>query len=319
MARIYPKSKNIIIYTVILIFLNLAHHFKFHYWIFELIYSVFPQLLITSIIWGFLLVHLKRHKQCILLFVIIALQFLHVFRQPQALALEPNTSKNTFKVMSTNILMSNFNIEKIINDIIQSDAETISILELTIEHWLKIKDHPKIIEQFPYMLKKTHPLPQFGIAVISKYPFVFKNWMFSTKDRIPSIKVTQLTKIGLVDAVFTHAHSPLGPDGYEQRNIHLNKIARLTHSHKRPYFIIGDINMTRWSPWFQEFIETSKLRFSQTNDFWNHTWYIFPYIPLGIHIDHFFYNDKIRVVHSRIGPYTGSDHRSLTITMKANK
>ena len=77
---------------------------------------------------------------------------------------------------------------------------------------------------------------------------------------------------------------------------------------------VGDLNCTPWSPHFDKFLQTARLRDSALGRGVSPTW--FPIPLLGLPIDHFLVSKEIEVVNRVVGPNVGSDHRPVVLTFR---
>ena len=79
--------------------------------------------------------------------------------------------------------------------------------------------------------------------------------------------------------------------------------------------VVGDFNLTPWSPYFQRFITGSGLRDARKPRRFDHTWPVtFDNAHIGIAIDHSFAHPSLPLVERVIGPDLGSDHMPVTVT-----
>ena len=79
--------------------------------------------------------------------------------------------------------------------------------------------------------------------------------------------------------------------------------------------VVGDFNLTPWSPYFQKFIADSGLRDARTPRRFDHTWPVtFDNANIGLAIDHSFAHPSLPLVKRIIGPDLGSDHLPVTVT-----
>jgi endonuclease/exonuclease/phosphatase (EEP) superfamily protein YafD len=74
--------------------------------------------------------------------------------------------------------------------------------------------------------------------------------------------------------------------------------------------VLGDLNMTVWSPYYKSFVEKTKLHNTRTG------FGILPTWPaqsplLFIPLDHCLVSEDIKVLHTRTGRNVGSDHLPL--------
>jgi endonuclease/exonuclease/phosphatase (EEP) superfamily protein YafD len=105
----------------------------------------------------------------------------------------------------------------------------------------------------------------------------------------------------------THPPPPRRRKLTYQRDRQLKEIAAYIASHPGPTLLLGDLNITSWSPSFQEMLRLGKLRDSRQG------WGLQPSWPvdqplLRVPIDHLLVTEGLAVHCRRLGPFTGSDH-----------
>ena len=104
--------------------------------------------------------------------------------------------------------------------------------------------------------------------------------------------------------VTTHPHIPLTAPGINTRNA-LLKAAGDAAQARDSFILLGDFNLTPWSPTFRALPgrRAGNPRFVRT---WPVAWG-----PLGIPIDHVLFSEDLELVETRLLPRTGSDHRAI--------
>ena len=172
-------------------------------------------------------------------------------------------------------------------------------------------------ELYPYQIKHLEDSP-FGIALASKHPIDFGAVAFEPSRLFPHIEATinlpgRGTPLALVAM---HAPPPISGEMAEGRNNKFDYIARkaIAQPQATP-IVVGDFNLTPWSPYFQKFITDSGLRDTRTHRRFDHTWPVtFDNANIGLAIDHSFAHPSLRLVKRTIGPDLGSDHLPVTVT-----
>jgi endonuclease/exonuclease/phosphatase (EEP) superfamily protein YafD len=109
-----------------------------------------------------------------------------------------------------------------------------------------------------------------------------------------------------LDVVALHAARPLD-DGGSWRSAQLALAARLAADREGPAVLVGDLNLTPWSPAFGRLLDASSLRDTALGRGIAPTW--LSSIPfIGLPIDHVLVSPDIAVQARRVGPDVGSDH-----------
>lgn len=79
--------------------------------------------------------------------------------------------------------------------------------------------------------------------------------------------------------------------------------------------MLGDFNITPWSPHFRAFIEASGLSDCAIGHGLDPTWPS-QLLALGIRIDHCFKSPHWRTLDARVGPSVDSDHRPMLVDLQ---
>ena len=149
-----------------------------------------------------------------------------------------------------------------------------------------------VFSRHPFKKRQTHYLP--GTAI---YPVVDLD--VCPKDQDPSrcFKVVTL-----------HPARP-GPSGQtDERNQVLALAAKAAADASNGQVVVmGDLNITQWSPNFSEFIENANLQSRSLHPLEATTW-ISRFPLFGLSIDHVLPGSAMKVVDRVVGPDIGSDH-----------
>ena len=111
----------------------------------------------------------------------------------------------------------------------------------------------------------------------------------------------------------------MGDRLFRSRNEHLQLLAKrtqqsLTESPQIPVIVMGDFNLTPWSPHFLDFESTSGLRRAKQGVGLTPTWYARgASFPMGLVIDHMFVSGVLQIDEYHVGEDIGSDHRSVSM------
>ena len=140
-------------------------------------------------------------------------------------------------------------------------------------------------------------------------------------ERISSIGA-QLASDGRdVIVIATHTLPPMGPGSFAHRNRHLQLLADRVRQLRQaepdvPVVVVGDLNLTPWSPVFSEFLAQAELTTSRGGLGVTPTWYRFPLFPFGLVLDHVLTTPDLSTVSYDVGDDMGSDHRMVTASFR---
>lgn len=192
--------------------------------------------------------------------------------------------------------------------------DVVVLLEAT-EVFAVVLDELK--ELYPYQIRHHESSP-FGIALASKHPIDFGAISKAPTGQFAHIEATlKLPGRDTPLALYAvHAPPPISAKMAEERNRKLEHIARQAAAQPQSTpVVVGDFNLTPWSPYFQKFITDSGLRDARTPRRFDHTWPVtFNNAHIGLAIDHSFAHQSLPLVKRVIGPDLGSDHMPVTVT-----
>lgn len=150
-------------------------------------------------------------------------------------------------------------------------------------------------------------LSRHGAAVFSRWPIVqARTERLAHADG--SAAVVNISWQGAVlSIVGAHVHWPLGAGVAALRDAELAQLAELARKRHGPFMLVGDFNMTPWSPAFARLLTESGLEDVARGRGLIPTWPTqFP--PLGMRIDHCFVSPEWGALDVKRAPSVGSDH-----------
>ncbi|MEW6491735.1 MAG: endonuclease/exonuclease/phosphatase family protein [Cyanobacteriota bacterium] len=144
-----------------------------------------------------------------------------------------------------------------------------------------------------------------GTAIYSKLPLENKS-VKSLGGGRRSVLADVTIQGKVISIIASHPSMALGKPYFEERNSQLDAIAVYVANMKNP-LVVGDFNVTMWSPYYKQFVGKAKLRNARTGFGILPTWPT-KYPLLSIPIDHCFVRGDIKVLKMRLGRSVGSDH-----------
>ncbi|HEY9767409.1 MAG TPA: endonuclease/exonuclease/phosphatase family protein [Coleofasciculaceae cyanobacterium] len=213
------------------------------------------------------------------------------------------------KVFSYNVLWQNKNYAQAIA-LINREQPDIAIFQEAVPHW-----HSELIalkSSYPYHIRAK----QLEIEVYSKLPL--NNPQIKLYGTYRGLVIADI-KVGdrLVKFAATHAYPQLywGPGGWLIRNQHLEiGIGEYVRNLQQPAIILGDLNVSMWSPFYHSMIERSSLRNARQGlgILPTHSIVAPQFAVLSAPIDHCLVSSNIQVTNFKLGPAIGSDHLPIT-------
>ncbi len=253
------------------------------------------------------LLAVKRWRLLALVLVALAINTAllapHYFRG----SVPPDTQ--SLRIISINVLFENSQHERVLDCIRQEKPDLVLLLEVN-SSWQPAL--ATLESQFPYSLVETRT-GSFGIAIFSQFPLEDLRLADLGSIGVPSIKATIRVDDTPVQIVGTHFLPPMDGERSRLRNQQLIATAQHLARTPRPCLLLGDLNITPWSPYFRDLLKLGGLRNSQIGFGIQPTWLA------ALPIDHLLHSDDIAILDRRIGPDIGSDHRPLIVDFAIKK
>ncbi len=279
--------------------LDLFSHFKIQY-------------LVLSLIASFFFVILKQYLHVILAVVVVFANSISIvpfyFSSEKSI---PAFDQHKLRFLLSNVLTSNARKGSLIDLIKKENPDVIVLLEID-EEWAKRLNvlGDSYAENF-YKLRNDN----FGIGIISKYPFVNPSIQEWGSTGIPSIEVKLRIDSEILNVIATHPPPPIGKVSSALRNSQLQDIASHVKEMSGDTILLGDLNITMWSRVLQSFEKQSGLINSRRGFGVLPTWpTLFPLMMIPI--DHCFVSKHINVKDMRLGKNIGSDHLPLIVDIE---
>lgn len=287
--------------------LELLTHFQVHYF-----FLTVSLILILILLWK-----CQKLKSPFALFILLfALTFnasdLATWYLPSdRLSLEKT---NTLKVMSFNIRIGNPAVDRIVQSIQSIDPDLILIIEIDAATTEKINNMTR--DRFPYSFRSSGG----DMAIFSK--FLLKN---SDGQKFYGSNDTNLvTHVQYhnrrVKIIGTHPFVPIKSSTFSRRNLQLDALANQIERDHQPTILMGDFNLTPWSPYYRQFVNKTNLHNTRYGFGILPTWIrpsIYVKLPplliplLNIPIDHIFASKDFKVVRTYTGDNANSDHAPI--------
>jgi endonuclease/exonuclease/phosphatase (EEP) superfamily protein YafD len=271
--------------------LELATHFRLQY----LLVGLF-----SLVLYGLA----KRRVEILLCLFCLGLNGIEVLPWYFPAAAQPE-AQQPLRVMVSNVLTSNQRYEDFIRYVKQEQPAVLVVMEID-EAWQKQLRGLKQILPYKIEIPSTD---NFGIAIFSKYRLEqpkTMNWGAGGYV-VPSLTATITIGKTPLTLIATHPLPPLKPDYFMFRNQQMRELADYVNRLENSAIVMGDLNMSMWSPYFREFMQATKLHSSRQGFGPQPSWPVDSPL-LQIPIDHCLVSPKIRVVNNRIGQDIGSDH-----------
>lgn len=232
--------------------------------------------------------------------------------------LETSAQSPGVTVTSANVLIGNEQYDAVETALLAPQADVLAVLEL--DSLLQ----SRLAHRLPAVYPHRHELPRdedgFGIGLYSRDP-------------IQHLRVVDLGGIfrGLAARIVVrdqpyrivavHTMPPIGAGGAALRAEHLRRTAEFVRELQAqepdcPIVLMGDLNVTPWSPHFRLLEDNSQLRRAARGSYLTPTWHCLPTFPFGLALDHVLISDSLQCLRTTVGPSMGSDHRTITAELR---
>lgn len=222
-------------------------------------------------------------------------------------------------VCVANVQADNPDTESVLRSLRACDADVIAVLELTTA--LRVRLQAEFAAEYPYFVFEEREPGHFGIGVLSRLPLCSSAVVNYRLPSVPSIEVELELQDGRrVHLIATHPRPPLDGWQHRMRNEHLDvlaaRVAELRLVSQLPVIVLGDLNVTPWSPTFVRFQDRAGLRSVTAGGGLEPTWYSRPHFLFGLVLDHVLHTDGIRSLRRSVLPGNGSDHRAVLAELR---
>ncbi|MCA9060903.1 MAG: endonuclease/exonuclease/phosphatase family protein, partial [Planctomycetaceae bacterium] len=221
-------------------------------------------------------------------------------------------------VCTVNVLTSNRQHAAIIRQLRSCDADVVAVLELSND--LAERINGELSDQYPH----RHLLPQddgnFGIGLLSRTPLTAIETVSFSQWHLLSIDAEIQTGAQAVRVIATHPIPPMSRDNFHDRNRHLNLLreyAATSAQEGHPVIIVGDLNLTPWSPVFRDWCRKFELQDASAASGLTPTWYRYPLFPFGLMLDHGLCTGGLDGRRVAVLDDMGSDHRAVMFEFHA--
>lgn len=210
-----------------------------------------------------------------------------------------------FRVVLCNVLGSNKNTADFIAYVHEADADVVIVQELR-PHWETALE--AIHESYPYR-RVIAQTGFFGVGQYSKYPFE----EMTSPDNVSYGFPHFVSRIDVDGASVVLGAIHTAPPVNRQNSLHrvdtLGMLREELAALDDPILVMGDLNMSPWSPHFKDFAEALRLTDARRGTGVLPSWPARVGKELAIiPIDYILAGSGVGVVHCERGPAVGSDH-----------
>ena len=288
-----------------------------HWWLADLIANLRIQLII-----GLMLATIGLMATCqsrLAAVVMLALIWHVSWIAPYVFATQKPIGVRPLKICVVNVLTQNLQHDKVIAVLKDAAPDVIAVLELGTE--LESRLNKELGDLYRHRITEPSDDGNFGIGLWSKLPMQDEQIFHLTVPIVPSI-FAQVNWEGQPVKLFaTHPIPPMNSRYFQARNRHLELLSQRIRkqdqsSVEAATIVVGDLNLTPWSPWYAKFVADAGLSDCIAGDRWaslTPTWYRWPLFPFGLVLDHGFCGGGLRCSNRKVLEDIGSDHRPVLL------
>jgi endonuclease/exonuclease/phosphatase (EEP) superfamily protein YafD len=207
------------------------------------------------------------------------------------------------RVASINVLYANDEYSRVAEFVRRERPDAVAMLEMTAKWRQALAGLDKI---YPHRYQTTG-VGGRGMTFWTRLPMKNASVLPIGVRQEPAIQATLEVQGREIRVFAVHTTWPLAPASAARRNQQLALLAERARAVTEPLVVIGDMNITPFSPHFQDLLAEGKLRSAAEGFGWQASWPSF-FPPAGIQIDHALVNSRVSVEHFTRGAATGSDH-----------
>jgi len=281
------------------------------WWVFELAAHFRPQYALTLGLCLPLLLYRRRYRWAAVFGTFALLNAMLLAPRLLLLAeaaVHPGADQTTFRVLLANVNAANRDYSKMRQAILKYEPDFIVLLEVT--PWL-LERLTEFDGRYPHRAVALRE-DNFGIALLGRQPFLRTEIMQFGAAGLPSITAEIAVGERRFILVGTHPLPPVSAEAARNRNEQLAALALFARQARHPLLLLGDLNVSPWSPYFARLLATSGLRDSADGRGILPSWPV-GLAPLWIPIDHALYSDGIAILRRETGSTLGSDHYPVVV------
>ena len=288
--------------------LELIAHFRIQYFILSLILSI-----VFVVLWKTR--YLKNKVLVLAALLLVGLNGIEIipWYLPHSQQAASNTT-NQMRILSFNISPLNNHYNEVINSVRNNRPDIALFIEVNQATVEKLKIGLK--DTLPYSFRS----PGGGLAILSRLPIQdAKGDNFNGQGNHNLIATIEVDKQP-IKLIGTHPLVPVTRKNFHSRNRQLAALSNYIKELNEPVILVGDFNLTPWSPYYRWLIAKSKLHNTRLGfgilPSWprpaTHVRLASWLIPLmNIPIDHCLVSKHFSVARIHTGASANSDHASL--------
>jgi endonuclease/exonuclease/phosphatase (EEP) superfamily protein YafD len=246
-----------------------------------------------------------RRRPALVLLVLIAaavnvIPLLPYFMQG---AIRAHAASTSVRIMFANVNLRNADYAQTLELIRAEGPDIVGLAEVDAS-W--IDGLSGLRESYPHRVVHAED-GAYGLALFSRFPVrELDSSPYSERDVQTAIMVQVELHGKPVALTLAHLMAPMSQDKANLRNVQVETIARMAQRNKQAQIVVGDLNLTPWSPYYAPLEEAGLINAARGHGYKA----TFPASLgyFGIPIDHVLFSDDLQVYRWRTSTALGSDH-----------
>ena len=243
---------------------------------------------------------------------LIGAQIWAIAAPPRTPVLENPAAGTTLRVMSVNVLVVNPRQDDVIEAIERAAPDIVALQEIS-RAWHPIIE--RLTKRFPHVAPADWRTQPSDNVLLSRHPIIESRATIPPGPARWLAHVEATVKVGgaPIRVLAVHPPLPAGPLLTDIRQAHLDYYARVAATAKLPLLIVGDFNITPYSPRFRALLREGGLRYVHLGWAWPRSWPSanrgsYRRYVRGFPIDHVLTSRHFAVAGARTEEDVGSDH-----------
>ena len=295
--------------VIFLSVLTFAGYLGRYWWGFKVVDFFHLQYAVLSL---FLAIYANLNAHYEVAGVLVLFAGLNLFRIRHFLwSREEDEFEDGFKIITVNAYRKNFKPSRLDDYLNEEQPDVLLILEMTDMLRDEIKN---IISQYKY----SHEVANrdgHSILLLSRHKLSAIKVTKHGKYKTPLIGAKVKVRNKLYKIFSAHPVPALNSEWAAERELYFAEMKKHFEDHSMPVLVLGDFNSVPWEKHFQRFLKESNLKSTLLDVSYTMTWpAVFPL--MGIPMDHILCNDLIEHKGLERGPFVGSDHFPISLTVK---
>jgi endonuclease/exonuclease/phosphatase (EEP) superfamily protein YafD len=268
-------------------------------WIFDLFTHFRIQLIAALVVLIVIFAIRRAYRWCAALAVCVPINVIPLV--PYLPLGDGRAGAPTLSFMAVNVQYDNSEDAGLLQSIAATAPDVVVVVELTTRWEERLAS---LAAKYPHQIR--HPQPDaFGIALYSRYPVERASEL--TLVSTVAIDARIATPRGDVRVIGVHLRPPKSRALAHERNAQLTALAMHVAAIDGPLAVLGDFNISPYSPYFTEWLAATGLHDAREGLSLDFSWPTF-FPLLGVPIDYCLVRDGLTVAqYARLPPF-GSDH-----------